>query len=335
MGFRSLRLAALSFLGLALVLTALTYPVAAPAVTEPVVWTSGGIDYTSGTIALGARCGAPATELELWSGDTLLSTATCEPPEATVRFKPYRLRSLITLRVVARDAEGAAVWERPVMLDPADFRPLKPVLTNTPAGKVVPSTWTFAGSAGRPVTEMRVRIRQTGTSKTYPQTLDPGGKFSFTGRVPYGPATHEITAVNGFGSSIRKVRRVFYLGTGLPKSKRYVLVCKKTLWMYHIYNGRYVKRWPIAIGTPQTPTPTGTFKIGKAEAPGAGDWGVLRRRLWRLRDGQLYKTGYYIHGTYQPWTIGMMASHGCVRMYNKHVRQFRDTVPTWTVVKIR
>jgi len=41
---------------------------------------------------------------------------------------------------------------------------------------------------------------------------------------------------------------------------------------------------------------------------------------------------YGIHGTNKPWTIGQAASHGCFRMYNKHVEEIFPWVKIGTPV---
>lgn len=91
-------------------------------------------------------------------------------------------------------------------------------------------------------------------------------------------------------------------------------------------DGKYVKYYPIAIGKPSTPTPTGKFTIiNKAINPG-GPFGVR----WL----GLSKKGYGIHGTNNPSSIGKAVSNGCIRMYNKDVLELANMVPIGTVVTI-
>ena len=85
--------------------------------------------------------------------------------------------------------------------------------------------------------------------------------------------------------------------------------------------------YPVAIGKPSTPTPTGNFKVVKKILnPG----GVLGTRwiqfTWREHG---------IHGTNQPWLIGRAVSHGCVRMYNRDVEKVYPNVKIGTPVIIR
>ncbi len=98
----------------------------------------------------------------------------------------------------------------------------------------------------------------------------------------------------------------------------------RTLTLYK--NGQWYKSYPIAIGKPSTPTPTGTFTIvNRAVNPG-GPFGAR----WL----GLSKPHYGIHGTNNPSSIGKAVSNGCIRMYNEDVIELANTVPIGTVVRI-
>ena len=43
---------------------------------------------------------------------------------------------------------------------------------------------------------------------------------------------------------------------------------------------------------------------------------------------------YGIHGTDEPWSIGRGLSKGCIRMYNKDVKELRSYIPYGTEVNI-
>lgn len=88
------------------------------------------------------------------------------------------------------------------------------------------------------------------------------------------------------------------------------------------------KVYPVAVGKPSTPTPTGTFIItNKAINPG-GPYGVRWLGL------SAPNGGYGIHGTNNPSSIGKNVSNGCVRMYNKNVLELSNIVSVGTTVKI-
>ena len=108
---------------------------------------------------------------------------------------------------------------------------------------------------------------------------------------------------------------------------------------YHIYinlstrklflkeNGIVIHYFPVAVGKPSTPTPSGEFKIlSKIMNPG----GVLGTR-WM----QFTRQEHGIHGTNQPWLIGQAVSLGCVRMYNKDVEVLFSKVKVGTPLTIR
>lgn len=57
------------------------------------------------------------------------------------------------------------------------------------------------------------------------------------------------------------------------------------------------------------------------------------RALYLYRNGR--DTYYRIHGTPEPWTIGLAVSNGCIRMLNEHVADLYDRVPLGTTVVVR
>ena len=232
------------------------------------------------------------------------------------------------------NTDGSWRWTRSLTLDPVNYRPMKPTLS-VYNGTIVGPTLSFRGDAHRPALTARVYRSESERTNAVAIPLAAQGVFSFSGlSIPYGETHISVWASNGFGAGPKASLRVYNLGTDLPTVKRYVLISKRILWMFDVRYGRVIHRWPVAIGTPQTPTPTGTFFIGKAQTT-SGAWGPLRRPLYRRHDGVYRGSGYYIHGTNEPWSIGMMASHGCVRMYNHDIREFERVVPDYTRVRIR
>ena len=79
-----------------------------------------------------------------------------------------------------------------------------------------------------------------------------------------------------------------------------------------LYEGTAVlKRYVIATGTGETPTPIGTYRITSRFAGELGGFGTRFLGL-NVPWGQ-----FGIHGTNKPGSIGTNASHGCIRMYVK------------------
>jgi lipoprotein-anchoring transpeptidase ErfK/SrfK len=115
-------------------------------------------------------------------------------------------------------------------------------------------------------------------------------------------------------------------------------------------NGKVLGSWPVAVGDPATPTPTGRFKVrnkvvnpqyqstksGKNN-PTVGPQGPLGDR-W-IGFHTTAKDQFGIHGTPSAWawTVNSRAavSHGCVRMLTPHVRQLFDQVQVGTPVVVK
>lgn len=104
-------------------------------------------------------------------------------------------------------------------------------------------------------------------------------------------------------------------------------------------DGRVMQVFPVAIGKPSTPSPTGTFTIlarvsdptyyhdGKVVPPGPANPVGDR---WM----SLSKAGYGIHGTNAPRSIGHAASHGCIRMARHDLERLFAAVRTGDTVEI-
>ena len=85
-----------------------------------------------------------------------------------------------------------------------------------------------------------------------------------------------------------------------------------------------MKVFPVAVGAPKSPSPSGVYKImnsiqdptwytkGKIVPPGKCN--PLGTRWMGLS-----LKGYGIHGTNRPASIGRNASHGCIRLRNRDV----------------
>ncbi|SJZ54083.1 L,D-transpeptidase family protein [Garciella nitratireducens] len=92
--------------------------------------------------------------------------------------------------------------------------------------------------------------------------------------------------------------------------------------------GTIISTYSVAVGKPETPTPTGFWKIIEKTLNPGGPFGARWMRM------SIPWGGYGIHGTDQPESIGTAASHGCVRMYNEDVIKLYEIVPLGTAVEI-
>ena len=321
----------------------------AGAVTIPAVaWADGpqlslpteGIDWAAGTVTVSAQYPAGTKSVVfLANGQWLASVEVADPTLAgTVSSGArFNLTSATVFSAEAFDAQATLLGTTaPLVLDPATFAPSAPALTLA-ADAVVEPSFTLEASSDRIVTTVTVETGPEPLAHRPTLVSDTGDRIVVSGvRVPYGPGWIRLTAKNGFGSASSAVKSIFNLGPRirLPKRAHYVLVDKRSMTLYDVRGRRVVRHYDIAVGTPSTPTPDGYFTIGAAR-PATGPWGVLRWPLYKVSGSQHKPSGFYIHGTDAPWSIGTWASHGCVRLYNWEIRNFSKTVPNGTLVLIR
>lgn len=114
-----------------------------------------------------------------------------------------------------------------------------------------------------------------------------------------------------------------------------------------------VSTYPVGVGTKERPTPTGQMRVArKATRP---TWRVPasiaedHRKKGDLLPAEvppgpqnplgeyalyLSKSGYLIHGTNKPASIGLNASNGCLRLYPENVEMLFNDTPVNTSVLI-
>jgi hypothetical protein len=97
----------------------------------------------------------------------------------------------------------------------------------------------------------------------------------------------------------------------------------------HLYReGKLYRTFPIALGTIETPTPIGKWRIVDKHK----NWGSGFGTRWMGLD---VPWGMYgIHGTNRPEFIGQYVSNGCIRMLNPDVEWLYDWIPIGTSVII-
>jgi lipoprotein-anchoring transpeptidase ErfK/SrfK len=113
-----------------------------------------------------------------------------------------------------------------------------------------------------------------------------------------------------------------------------------------IRNGRVVVTYPIAIGQPAYPTPTGDYEINDKQVdpawyPPDSPWAAELKTI-PPGPGNPLGTRWIgttapavgIHGTYAEYTVGTAASHGCMRMKIKDVEALYEQVALGMEVRI-
>jgi len=120
---------------------------------------------------------------------------------------------------------------------------------------------------------------------------------------------------------------VAQIDTEKPKGEVSLVILTLDRELVVLDDGKPFKRFPVAVGKFNTPTPIGLFTITQKDAWGEG-FGSRWMRLsvpWGI---------YGIHGTNKPWSIGGFESGGCIRMHNAHVEQVYEWVKIGTKVFI-
>ena len=103
---------------------------------------------------------------------------------------------------------------------------------------------------------------------------------------------------------------------------------------------RVLRRFPVGIGAPASPTPTGLFTItdelrGASYSPAYGCCILaLSARQTRLPTGWTGGDQIAIHGTNDPATIGRAGSAGCIHARDDDLRYLMEHVPLGTPVTV-
>ncbi len=131
---------------------------------------------------------------------------------------------------------------------------------------------------------------------------------------------------------------------GAPRrSDRRIVVSLVDRKLALVEDGRVLKVYRVAVGTPDMPTPEGEFRIinrvkdpswyGGSISPGtvipAGPANPLGTRWIGLN-----QKGYGIHGTNAPKSIGKRASHGCIRMRKADLEELFEIVRVGDTVEL-
>lgn len=129
-----------------------------------------------------------------------------------------------------------------------------------------------------------------------------------------------------------------------------IVVSLQDQHLYVVENDELVADYPVVVGKPETPTPTGTFTITS----------ITKKPTWTVPDSimkgktppkariippgpdnplgayflRLNNSSYGIHGTTAPKLVPGSVSAGCIRMKNKDVSVLAEMVERGTRVTI-
>lgn len=105
-----------------------------------------------------------------------------------------------------------------------------------------------------------------------------------------------------------------------------------------IEHGEVTEVHPVTVGSPEHPTPTGSYRIdwlvwNPSWNPPNSEWARNRKPQGPGWDNPMGRVkmffrspAYYVHGTRTMSELGQAASHGCVRMSNYDVLQVAQVV---------
>lgn len=185
----------------------------------------------------------------------------------------------------------------------------------------------------------------------YDQPMERRVLYSITGLTN---GTHRLTikplglpSVEGSGTAIDADAFVVYGKTIFcPRPtpfkypwRTYIVIDKSDYKLYWVKDKTLVKIYPIAHGKNNC-TPTRVWRIDAKYYTSPGSvYGPRKMRMFkRVGTPGHYRyvyTAYAIHGTNQEWVIGTQASHGCIRMYNRDVKDLFPRVKLGTMVVTR
>ncbi|MFH1453094.1 MAG: L,D-transpeptidase family protein [Armatimonadota bacterium] len=117
---------------------------------------------------------------------------------------------------------------------------------------------------------------------------------------------------------------------------------ERSIYLYK--NNEVVAVYPVAIGALGWNTPTGSYSLAvKQKNPTwfPPSWANVSHPVYPGPNNPLgdrwmglSRNGYGIHGTNNPQSIGLAASHGCIRMYTENARELFEQVAVGMPIKI-
>ena len=248
-------------------------------------------------------------------------------PGSTLTWRALRL-PFGPLSVVAAVRTASGIWySTPVSLNVWQ-KPEAPKLV-TPSGGYATTKQTITMKPGAGTTRLELYL-----NGSHVRGKDvAAGKDVSMGQVtlPKGTSTLKVVATNPVASTETtfKLKRLEFPWATC------IVIDKSDYKLYWVKDGELVKAYPIAHGKNDC-TPEATWRIdAKYHTDPSSVYGPRKMRMFRKSGSSYVYTAYAIHGTNQPWVIGTMASHGCIRMYNKDVLELFPQVPLGTMVQTR
>jgi len=291
---------------------------------------SGPADFTGPTdVRVSLSAGDPAGPVSLWDGAELLGSL--QPTDGVAVFGAVSLPAgPRVLSAKAGEGEARVTVAKPVYSWSAPGSPT----WVSPGAKAVYSPCTvklYVGSSTATIT-LSVNGHRVRTL-----ACRPGGLVTFPGvKLTSRRPTLSVQQVSRSGETATYTRVATRYQ--FPYSTC-IIIDKSEFRLYWVRDQQLVKKYPIAHGKHNW-TPIGVWRVlAKYKTYAKGIYGPRKMRMFRrVGSPGHYRyvfTAYGIHGTNQPWVIGTMASHGCIRMYNHDVLELWPQVPIGTFVITR
>lgn len=256
------------------------------------------------------------------------------------RLDLYAIEERNSLRMLATDRAGNHSFIRiPVVVDTSPPRLMKLI---PPAGgtlnEIKPKLTVVLGETESEVKSVKLKVdgREVRAKK-----LKGSKRFVYrSGVLPDGKHKAYLEARDAADNVIVKK-------WSFNVDSTRILIVKNRFKLYLYKHGKVFKTYPVAVGQPGYPTPSGDWRIvnkrymptwinphlpWSASMPheiGPGPSNPLGTRAMDLS-----ASGIRIHGTPASWSIGSPASHGCIRMYLSDAEEIFDLVAVGTPVDI-
>jgi lipoprotein-anchoring transpeptidase ErfK/SrfK len=190
----------------------------------------------------------------------------------------------------------------------------------------------WPGARGKDVKDLQKRLAKAGV-------------FSFPKTGVYD--NHTVTGVKKFQAKYGLTVDGLVGSAVLTALSGQIIVDLSQLQLYLYRDDNLVRSYPVAVGQPAYPTPTGTFVVVNMQVdptwlPPNSDWAKNAKPIPPGPDNPLgtrwigtSAPGVGIHGTPDDASIGTYASHGCIRMHIPDVEDLYARVVVGMPVIIR
>jgi lipoprotein-anchoring transpeptidase ErfK/SrfK len=205
----------------------------------------------------------------------------------------------------------------------------------------------IAKQVGKPARDARIKIT---LRHIYRERSHPGRKLDVAStRKAIDAALDDPAAPRVLHKPLTRVRAKVN-ANDLARVYNTVITIDRAHFKLRLFKAlKFRKSYPVAVGQPAYPTPTGRFSITSKQvnpvwsvpnSPWAGELqgtvveggsaaNPLKARWMGIADG------VGIHGTGEDYSIGTRASHGCIRMHVPDVIDLFNRVPVGTPVLIK